>query len=115
MNRITLPDRRRSVTQYAVADGFEIKLTIGFNDAALPKEVFADGIKTGTAMSALLSDACILISRQLQTGITPEQLSKSLGRVPDPMAGKGADKPASAIGVIISVLISEADKHRSAA
>ena len=114
MTRVELSPRRRSITQAAQADEFEFHLTIGFDDLAQPKEVFAGGIKYGTQMSALLSDAWVIISRSLQCGNSPQQLAKSLGRVPDPMAGEGADRPASAIGVIIETLIQEAENLRAA-
>ena len=114
MTRVELSPRRRSITQAAQADGFEFHLTIGFDDLGHPKEVFADGAKYGTQMSALLSDVCIIISRSLQCGTSPQQLAKSLGRVPDPMVGEGADRPASGIGVIIAALIQEAENLRGA-
>ena len=115
MSRIALPDRRRSLTQTAVVEGIEFTLTIGFDDMCQPKEVFADGSKYGTQMSALLSDVCVLISRSLQCGTRPEQLTKSLGRVPDPKSGEGADRPSSAIGVVIELIILEAENLRGAA
>lgn len=84
-------------------DGIRFTITIGLQDNE-PKEVFADRLKVGTTMSHLLADACVLISIALQCGSTPEDLSKSLGVVPDPANGEDAVKPASALGAIVDAM-----------
>ncbi len=66
-------------------------------------EVFADGPKGGSQIHGLLDDVCVLISIMLQHGITPAELAKSLGRV-------RGNKPASAVGAIMDVLVAESGR-----
>lgn len=73
---------------------------------AEPKEVFANAAKSGTEMSHILADACVIISLALQFGTTPDDIAKSLGRVPELDRGKGADKPASVLGEIMAIVSS---------
>lgn len=103
MKRITLPDRRRSITQAVVFENHEFTITIGFDGMCQPKEVFADAAK-GSVMSALVDDSCVAVSLLLQHGTTPEAIGKSLGRIPDPMHGPKATKAASPIGAIVEML-----------
>jgi hypothetical protein len=92
--RQRLPDRRASITEYVEAqlDGGKTKrilVTVGFDDAGQPREVFCADFKAGTAMHAVIMDACILLSRLLQHGDLPQDLYKAL-----------CDKPPSVIGAI---------------
>ena len=104
MSRIALPDRRRSVTCALVHKGKAFTVTFGFDEAGQPRDAFADGERSGSEISATISDACVLISIALQHGITPKALGKSLGREPDPVRGSTASHPASIIGAIVAAL-----------
>lgn len=106
MGRERLPNRRQNETVYLRHNGHEFTVTIGYDDEGEPKEVFANAAKSGTEMSHILADACVIISLALQYGTTPDDLAKSLGRVPDLDRGKGADKPASVLGEIMAIVAS---------
>jgi hypothetical protein len=103
-NRSALPLRRQSVTIAADHDGQAFTLTVGLYDDGRPGEVFADHHKSGSAMQAILSDACVLVSIALQHGISPEALGRSLGRVPAPWRDEGDTNPASPLGTIVAAL-----------
>lgn len=101
MTRQRLPDRRPSATISTTFKTHPLKITIGYDPATgAAREIFASGPKEGTDMEHALSDACVVISIALQHGITPAEMSKSLGVVP----GFNGDEPASLIGVIVGVL-----------
>lgn len=104
MPREQLLNRRQNETIALRHDGHEFTVTIGYDDAGKPKEVFANAVKSGTAMSHILADACVIISLALQYGVAPGDLTKSLGRVPDLDRGKGAEKPASVLGEILALV-----------
>ena len=85
--RVRLPDRRPSITRYVaffMNSGQEIALTVtfGFNEVGDVREVFCDDFKAGSDMHATVMDACILLSRLLQHGDTPEQLAATLSNPP---------------------------------
>ena len=87
MPRIRLPNRRQSITQkifVAMDGGKELKLllTIGFDSDNKPKEVFCAGFRAGTALETIVMDACILMSRLLQYGNTPQELYKTMAQPP---------------------------------
>jgi hypothetical protein len=98
--RTPLPARRLSETAEVRHGETTFTVTIGFDDAGSPREVFADGHKEGSAMRHLLSDACIIISVALQHGVSPDDLRRSLGTTP---TFRG-DAPASAIGAVMAAL-----------
>ncbi len=107
MTRARLPARRPSRThelRWADSNGQPTKftMTVGFFLDGRPGEVFADGPKTGSAMQALLADACVILSVALQHGITPAELLHSMGRTP---VSETQSAPASVIGAITEVLI----------
>lgn len=104
MGRVDLPDRRYSANREIEFKGSKFTVTVGFNNEGEPKEVFADGAKQGSALAAIVSDACVLVSVSLQHGISASELGESLGREPDPLRGQGADRPASPIGIIIEAV-----------
>ena len=106
MGRERLPDRRQNETVCLRHDGQEFTVTIGYDGDGKPKEVFAGAAKSGTAMSHILADACVIISLVLQYGGEPEDITRSLGRIPDLDRGKGADKPASVLGEILAIVAS---------
>lgn len=104
MGRERLPNRRQNETVCLRHGGQEFAVTIGYDGGGKPKEVFAGAAKSGTAMSHILADACVIISLALQYGAEPEDITKSLGRVPDLDRGKRADKPASVLGEILAIV-----------
>jgi hypothetical protein len=89
--RVRLPNRRRAETR---------ELTIG--NLTLTAEVFLDGPKTGSTMSAILGDAAVTISIALQFGIPARALAKSISRAPD---GMGRITAASVIGAALDLLV----------
>lgn len=88
MTRRKLPNKRPSVQQKVVVtlDGteFHIILTVGFHDEARkrPAEVFSSSFKVGTSMNAIISDACVLLSRLYQHGDSPRDIADSLSEPP---------------------------------
>ena len=74
----------------------------------MPGEVFTHGAKVGSAMDALLDDACVAVSLLLQHGVEPEGLATSMGRV--------GDAPASIIGALANLVArAEATQARTEA
>lgn len=104
MPREMLPNRRQNETATLRHDGHEFTVTIGYDSQGRPKEVFANASKSGTAMSHILADACVIISLALQFGAAPSDLAKSLGRIPAPELGEDADRPASVLGAILELV-----------
>ena len=98
MSRERLPDRRPSETADLDFDGARYAVTLGRFPDGRPGEVFTGNAKVGSAMDALLDDACILISLLLQNSVEPAALAKTMGRLGDGTA------PASVIGAIIDRL-----------
>ncbi len=106
MTRKQLPNRRPNVTVETDWDGHPLSITVGFHPrTGRASEVFADSAKGGQ-MADTLRDACVWASLILQSGMTPQELTKSLGRVPD---YTGTERAASPLGVIAQV-VSEADQ-----
>lgn len=104
LNRRPLPNRRENVTVEVKWCGVEFTVTPGYDpETGDLAEVFADCPKGGQ-MAFTLADACVLISVALQHGITVDQISKSLSRVPDTFVGGDASLPASPVGAIIEAL-----------
>lgn len=103
-SRQQLPPRRPSETKTVNWADTPFHITVGFDHKLRPKEVFASGGKPGTAMAHILSDACVVVSVALQSGVSITDLSKTLGEIPDLAAGEYATKPASPIGVIVAAL-----------
>ena len=82
-------------------------MTIGFDvDRDTIGEVFTHGAKVGSAMDAILDDACVALSLLLQHGVEPAALAGSMGRLGD---GK---TPASIIGSLTDLLAREAAAMR---
>jgi hypothetical protein len=101
MTRAQLPNRRQNETVTADHAGHRFTVTVGYDAAGCPAEVFADGAKIGTDMAHSIADACVVISLALQHGCEPATLVKSLGKVPtwdDHLA------PASVVGVIAGIV-----------
>lgn len=100
--RTRLPDRRPSITREVEWGGGRWTVTVGIDRDGRPREVFADGAKEGSGMAAILSDACVVVSIALQAGVPVEALSHSLGEAVDVVTG--ARRPASVIGLIVSLI-----------
>ena len=104
MKRSILPARRPSETFATEWQGHPFTVTAGYDPrTGTVSEVFADTAKGGQ-MQATMADACVMVSIALQSGITPAELAKSMARVPDLMAGNGAELPASPIGAILDLI-----------
>lgn len=83
MTRVVLPNRRSSITEPMIFHGdaghqVKVLITIGFNAKDDPIEVFCADFKAGTALHAIVMDACILFSRLLQHGDLPDDLEQSM-------------------------------------
>ena len=70
-------------------------VTIGFDQAGQPGEVFAHGAKVGSAMDLLIDDGAVLLSLLLQHGVKPADLARSLGRI-------DGTAPASILGALVA-------------
>jgi hypothetical protein len=109
--RSPLPTRRPSITTATQWQGHEITVTTSFYpDTGLVGEVFADTTKGGQ-IAASLADAACLASIALQNGVTPDDLAKSLGQVPnllyrpdDPDSLQPEFLPASPVGAMMDVV-----------
>lgn len=93
-------DRRKSYNlpiTFLSSSGKEIKLqiTIGYGPRNTILEVFCADFKAGSDNHALVMDACILLSRLLQHGDTPEELVKAMCT------------PPSLIGAICTAILKE--------
>ena len=102
MTRTPLPNRRPSVNVTTTWQGHAFTVTVGFGPDDKPREVFADNAKG--AMQATISDACVWASIAMQHGATPQDLSKSLGRIPAWINGTEGEGPASPIGAIAAAI-----------
>ena len=105
MTRPPLPRRRRNETRTISYRGQPVVVTVGFDAAGVPREVFANGHKEGSDMQHVLSDACVVVSIALQHGIGADELGKSLGAVPAWIDGREGQAPASPIGAVVGCLM----------
>jgi hypothetical protein len=96
MTRERLPDRRAADSFQLEHGGQRFTVTIGFYPDGRPGEVFVHGIRTGSALDALLADACVVVSILMQHGVEPRELAASMGRL-------GNAEPASVIGAVIDL------------
>jgi hypothetical protein len=101
MSRKQPPNRRPNTTVETDWQGHPITVTVGYHPrTGKACEVFADVLRGGQ-MADTLRDACVWASLILQSGMTPQDLTKSLGRVPD---YTGTERAASPLGVIAQVV-----------
>lgn len=63
---VTLPNRRLAVTQTLDWAGHTFLMGVGFALDGTVREVFLQGMKTGSDLECLLDDACILASKLMQ-------------------------------------------------
>ena len=96
MTRERLPHRRAAETVELEHNGSRFTVTIGFYPEGRPGEVFTHGIRSGSNLDALLSDACVVISCLMQHGVEPREISGSMGRL-------GNAEAASIIGAVIDL------------
>jgi hypothetical protein len=96
MTRERLPNRRAAETVQLEHGGTRFMVTIGFYPDGRPGELFTHGIRTGSGLDALLSDACIVVSCLLQHGVEPKALAHSMSRL-------GNTEPASILGAVIDL------------
>ena len=87
MPRTRLPDRRLTITERVEFGTRVFLVSIGYARDGQVREIFVDGVKSGSDEEALLDAACILLSRLLQRGDRIGDIAASVGQ-------------ASAIGVI---------------
>jgi hypothetical protein len=66
MTRRRLPARRVAETIQLEHDGKRFMVTIGFYPDGRPGEVFTHGARSGSALDALLADACVVVSCLMQ-------------------------------------------------
>ena len=93
MTRQRLPNRRANETVEVTHEGRAYAVTLGFDPVTGEvREIFTHGAKVGSAMDAILDDACILLSIMLQHGVQPQSFVGSMGRL-----GPGGE-PASIVG-----------------
>lgn len=87
MAREKLPSRRANETrrvEFTMTDdenrpvSFSLLVTVGFDDNGRVKEVYCSSFRAGTAMNAIVMDACLLFSRLLQSGDDPRDIASSL-------------------------------------
>jgi hypothetical protein len=97
MTRVRLPDRRIAETITLEHDGKRFMVTIGFYPDGRPGEVFTHGARSGSALDALLADACVVVSCLIQHGVAPQDLAASMGRL-------GDAEPASIIGAVVDLM-----------
>lgn len=115
--RNLLPHRRPSVTIQTEWQGHQITVTAGYYPSGEIGEVFAD-VQKG-ALRAVLADACTIASIALQHGVKPEELNKSMGRIPvmewDAATQQmvESERPASPIGAVLEALLQEVSLAKS--
>ena len=83
VTRHRLPDRRPAVSVRLEHEGGTVHATVGFDPATgAVREVFLRrGGPPGSAMDRLLDDVGVLLSRLLQLGDDPADLTRGLGRL----------------------------------
>ena len=106
VERQRLPTRRPNETMEVTHEGATYAITLGSDPATGEvREIFSHGAKIGSAMDAILDDACILLSIMLQHGISASSFAGSMGyHGPD-------NEPSSIIGRLARLLI-EHEKER---
>ena len=99
MTRNRLPDRRPNETVELMFNDTCYAVTVGYYpNTGRIGEIFTHGAKVGSAMDAILDDACVALSMLLQYGTEPGSLASSMGRHGDGQA------PASIIGALADLL-----------
>ena len=103
--RQQLPQRRPNQTFDLSHGNMSFAVTLGYDLAGEPREVFTHGAKAGSAMDGILDDTCILLSIMLQHGIKASSLAGSMGFY-------GVDnEPCSIIGRLVNLMVEQEQKH----
>lgn len=102
--RLPLPDRRPNLTAMLRWRQHDLAVTIGFDAAGLPREVFAHGARVGSDVQALLDDACTALSVAMQQGASAWAMGRSMGSAPVLHGPAGAEEPASLFGAVMWLL-----------
>lgn len=79
MNRLRLPNRRRSTTHDLTFDDQSFTVSVGFDQIGRARELFIRGQRPDSALDRLCTDASIAISLALQHGVEPAVLAKAVG------------------------------------
>ena len=98
--RYRLPNRRLLISDVIEWQNLEWVVSAGFDKAGRAREMFANGFKPGSAMDAIMDDACVMMSLLLQGDYSAADLERHLGR-------EGADPTAPAaspLGLITQVV-----------
>lgn len=87
MTRDKLPPRRFCITRHVVHPGvegkeFKVNVTFGLDRHGRVREVFCADFKAGSELFAAVMDACVMMSRLMQHGMSPRELLTSLGSPP---------------------------------
>lgn len=78
MSRQHLPNRRPSESCDVIFQGMEVQVSFGWTDDLRITEVFASTRKVGTDFDVSVRDSAIQMSFNLQYGVTPSILRRSL-------------------------------------
>lgn len=87
MSRVSLPDRRPSVTVkvyhvWANDRTNNLQVTFGFDEVGHVREMFCADFKEGTDMHVLIGDACVVMSLLLQHGYSVREVRHKLAPTP---------------------------------
>lgn len=97
MARKKLPSRRPCENIDFEHEGHRFTASIGRGREGEVTEVFCHGQKTGTALNAMMQDACILVSRAIQFGDAPDEIRKGMKR-------NSRNEPSSPIGRLLDIV-----------
>ena len=78
--RERLPNRRMQITDVVDWQGSRWTVSVGFDRKGQAREVFIKGVKVGSALDAIMDDACVMLSLLMQAGVSAGQLALHLGR-----------------------------------
>jgi hypothetical protein len=94
--RELLPTRRRNITfDMKFGDqNADYAVTVGYYDDGRIGEVFIDGAKSGSAMSAITHDAATIVSIGLQYGVPIETFRHAISR-------EANGDPATVLGAVL--------------
>ena len=80
MTREQLPNRRLNETQEFDRNGIHITMTVGFKSNGDVGEVFFNADRSNSMLDVLMSDAAIIASIAMQTGVTLRQITHAIKR-----------------------------------
>lgn len=103
MNRVKLPDRRRSWRQKIKMEGQTFYLTVGEHESGQPGEVFIDAAKQGTFTRGVLDALARMTSMALQCGAPLAEVCRALRGLNFPPQGRVESDPPTFIAGVSSV------------